>query len=72
MESNVYTKNLHIKSEYFNIAFATNDVNKSLYQFDRGEQIRILCITHFKLKVIELEEDIVIHIAQLRNICDGE
>ena len=72
MESNVYKKNLRIKSEYFNIAFATNDVKKSLYQFDRGEQIRILCITHFKIKVIELDEDILIHIDQLRNICDRE
>ena len=30
-----------------------------------------LCITHFKLIVIELEEEIAIHKDKLRNICDG-
>ena len=74
MESNVYTKNLDIKSEYFNIAFATNDVKKSLCLLDQrtNTETMSLCITHFKLKVIELEEEIVIHKDQLRNICDGE
>ena len=31
-----------------------------------------LCITHFKLKVIELEEEIAIHKDKPRNICHGE
>ena len=31
-----------------------------------------ICITHFKLKVIELEEDTAIHKDKLRNICEGE
>ena len=31
-----------------------------------------LCMKHFKLKVIELEEEITIHKRKLKNICDGE
>ena len=31
-----------------------------------------LCITHFKLKVIELEEEISRHKDKLKNICDGD
>ena len=31
-----------------------------------------LCITHFKLKVIELEEEIAIYKDKFRNICYGE
>ena len=74
MEKNVYPKNLDIKSEHFNIAFATNDIKESLCQLDQKTitEKMSLCITHFKLKVIELEEEIVIHKDKLRNICDGE
>ena len=31
-----------------------------------------ICITQFKLKVIELEEDVAIHKDKLRNISEGE
>ena len=31
-----------------------------------------LCITHFKLKVIELEGETAMHKDKLRNICDGK
>ena len=74
LEKNVYPKNLYIKSEHFNIAFATNDIKESLCQLDQKTitEKMSLCITHFKLKVIELEEEIAIHKDKLRNICDGE
>ena len=52
-----------IKSEHFNFAFATNDIKESLSQLDQKtitKKMRI-CITHFKFKVIELEEDFAIH-----------
>ena len=60
--------------EHFNIGFATNDIKESLCQLDQKTitEKMSLCITHFKLKVIELEEEIVIHKDKLRNICDGE
>ena len=74
LEKNVYPKNLDIKSEHFNIAFTTNDIKESLCQLDQKTitEKMSLCITHFKLKVIELEEEIAIHKDKLRNICDGE
>ena len=74
MERNVYPKKLDIKSEHFNIAFATNDIKKSLNQLDQKTVTKKMsvCITYFKLKVIELKEDIAIHKDKLRNICDGE
>ena len=74
MGKNVYPKNLDIKSEHFNIAFTTNDIMESLCQLDQKTITKkmSLCITHFKLKVIELEEEIAIHKDKLRNICDGE
>ena len=34
LEKNIYPKNVDIKSEHFNIAFATNDIKKSLCQLD--------------------------------------
>ena len=34
LEKNVYPKNLDIKSEHFNIAFATNDIKESFCQLD--------------------------------------
>ena len=34
MEKNIYPKNVDIKSEHFNIAFATNDIKKSLCQLE--------------------------------------
>ena len=73
LEKNVYPKNLVIKSEHFNIAFATNDIKESLCQLAQKtitEKMN-LSITHFKIKVIELEEEIAIHKDKLRNICDG-
>ena len=73
-EKNVYLKNLDIKSEHFSIASATNDTKESLCQLDQKkitEKMR-LCMKYFKLKVIELEEEITIHKRKLRNICDGE
>ena len=72
MEKNVYPKNLDIKSEHSNIAFAFNDVKEILCKLDQKiitEKIKIC--TPFKLKV-ELEEEIVIHKDILGNICDGE
>ena len=74
LEKNVYLKNLDINSEYFNIAFATNDIKESLCHLDQKTitEKTSLCITHFKLKVIELEEEIAIHKDKLRNICDAE
>ena len=74
LEKNVYPKNLDIKSEHFNIAFATNDVKESLWPLDQKTitEKMSLCITHFKLKVIELEKEIARHKDKLRNICDGE
>ena len=73
MERNVYPKKLDIKSEHFNIAFATNDIKKSLCQLDQKTitEKMSLSITHFKLEVIELEEEIAIHKDKLRNICDA-
>ena len=69
MEKNVYRKNLDIKSEHFDIAFATNDIKESFCQLDQktitGKMS--LCITDFKLKVIELEDVIAIHKDKLRN-----
>ena len=65
----VYPENLDIKSEHFNIVFATNDIKESLSQLNQKtitEKMNI-CITHFKLKVIELEE-VAIH---KDNLCDG-
>ena len=74
LEKNVYPKNLDIKSEHFNIAFATNHIKESLCQLDQKTitEKMSLCITHFKLKVIELEEEITIHKDKLRYICDRE
>ena len=76
MEKTVYPKNLDIKLEHFNIAFVTNDIKESLCQLDQKTitEKMSLCITHFKLKVIELEleEEIAIHKDKFRNICDGE
>ena len=74
MEKNVYPKNLDIKWEHFNIAFATNDIKESLYQLDQKTitEKMSLRITHFKLKVIELEEEIAIHKDKLRNNSGGE
>ena len=74
MEKNVYPKNFDIKSEHFNVAFATNDIKESLCQLDQKTitEKMSLCITHFKLKVIELEEEIAIHKDKVRNVCDGE
>ena len=72
LEKNVYPKNLDIKSEHSNIAFAFNDVKEILCKIDQKtvtENIKIC--THFKLKV-ELDEEIVIHKDKLGNICDGE
>ena len=68
------SENLNIKSEHFNIAFASNDIKESLCQLDQKTitEKMSFCITHFKLKVIELEEEIAIHKYKLRNICDGE
>ena len=73
MEKNVYLKNLDINSEYFNIAFVTNYITESLCQLDQKTitENMSLCITYFKLKVIELEEEAAIHKDKLRNICDG-
>ena len=54
LEKNVYPKNLDVKSEHFNIGFATNNIKESLNQLDQKsitEKISIY-ITHFKLKVI--------------------
>ena len=47
LEKNVYPKNLHIKSEHFIIAFATNDIKKSLCQLDQKTitEKMSLCIT---------------------------
>ena len=74
LQKNVYQENFDIKSEYFNIAFATNDSNKSLCQLDQKTiaQKLSICIIHFKLNVIKLEEEIAIHKDKLRNVCDGE
>ena len=74
LEKNLYPKKLDIKSEHFKITFATNDVKESLCPLDQKTitEKMSLCITHFKLKVIELEEEIAIHKDKLRNICDGE
>ena len=73
LQKNVYPQNLDIKPEHFNIAFATNDIKESLCQLDQKTITKkmSLCITHFKLKVIELE-GIAIHKNKLRHICDGE
>ena len=72
LENNVYLKNLDLKSEHFNIASATNDIKEcQLDQKTINEQMS-LCITHFKLKVIELEEEISRHKDKLENICDGD
>ena len=73
LQKNVYPQNLDIKSEHFNIAFATNDIKESLCQLDQKTitEKMSLYITHFKLKVIELDEEIAIHKDKLRNICDG-
>ena len=35
LEKNVYPKNLDIKSEHFNIAFATNNIKESLCRLDQ-------------------------------------
>ena len=74
LQKNVYQENFDIKSEYFNIAFATNDSNKRLCQLDQKTiaQKLSICIIHFKLNVIKLEEEIAIHKDKLRNVCDGE
>ena len=74
LQKNVYQENFDIKSEYFNIAFATNDSNKSFCQLDKKTiaQKLSICIIHFKLDVIKLEEEIAIHKDKLRNVCDGE
>ena len=74
MQKNVYQENFDIKSEHFNIAFATNDSNENLCQLDQKTiaQKLSICIIHFKLDVIKLEEEIAIHKDKLRNVCDGE
>ena len=74
LQKNVYQENFDIKSEHFNIDFATNDSNENLCQLDQKTiaQKLSICIIHFKLDVIKLEEEIAIHKDKLRNVCDGE
>ena len=74
MENKVYPKNLDIRSEHFNIAFSTNDIKESLNQLDQKMIIEkmSICITQFKLILLRLEEGMVIHKSQVRNIYDRE
>ena len=74
LENKVYLKILDIKSEHFDIALATNNTKESLCQLDQKTITKKMSIyiTHFKLKVMELEEEIVMHENELRNYCDGE
>ena len=74
LEKNVYRKNLDIKSEHFNIAFANNDIKGSLCQLDQKTINRKDESLHktFQTESNRIRGGDAIHKGKLKNICDGE